>query len=202
MKIGILGGTFNPLHNGHRKLAYTFLDAVGLDKLLLLPGCVPPHKKVSQLAGTRTRLEMCHAFASEDSRMQVSDYEIIRGGVNYTADTLEFFARVYPEDTLYFVMGSDMFLSLHTWVNPERIFKNAVVCATYRYGDDSKEKMQSYAKDILNLPPDRYVLIESEPFEVSSTQIRQLVSEGGDISSLVPPKVKYIIEQEGLYLDK
>lgn len=201
MKTAILGGTFNPVHNGHLNLMRIFLEKINPDRLILLPCCIPPHKQAENLAGTRQRLEMCYALSGVDSRITVSDYEIINGGKNYTADTLEFLKRLYPQDKLYLIVGSDMFMSLNEWRDPQRIFKNAVICATYRNHIDDIEKMRAYARNVLGLGEDSYILCESEPFEVSSTQIRDMVRAGEDISALVPKSVLDIIEKEGLYRD-
>ena len=124
MRIAVFGGTFNPPHLGHMAAAEACIEALSLDRLILMPTRVPPHKDLP--AGSATpeqRLEMCRIAAVQIPRCEVSDLELRREGLSYTADTVEELAAHYPGDTLWLVMGTDMLLSFDRWREPERILR-------------------------------------------------------------------------------
>ena len=124
MKIGIYGGTFDPPHLGHMEAARTALEQMNLDRLIIIPDCEPPHKDLAEEAATpQQRLEMAALMADGlGPRAEVSDLEIRREGKSYTADTVEALHETFPEDELWLLMGTDMFLTVQNWYQPERIF--------------------------------------------------------------------------------
>ena len=129
MKIGIYGGTFDPPHLGHMEAARTALEQMNLDRLIIIPDCEPPHKDLAEEAATpQQRLEMA----------EVSDLEIRREGKSYTADTVEALHETFPEDELWLLMGTDMFLTVQNWYQPERIFQYAGVAAFSRSEEDTQ----------------------------------------------------------------
>ena len=133
MRIGVYGGTFNPIHRGHLTAARAAADALGLEKVLLIPDNLPPHKALP--AGSATgedRLEMCRLTAGEVPGMEVLDLELRRSGPSYTSDTLAELHAQYPDDELWLLVGSDMFLSLQEWHEPERILSLAGIAAFHR----------------------------------------------------------------------
>ena len=135
MRTGLFGGTFSPPHNGHIRAAELFVEKMLLDRLVVMPAGIPPHKNADPGADTLSRLDMSReafgAFA------QVSDYEISKLGKSYTSETLEYLKRKYPTDELYMLVGEDMFLSLDTWHEPEKVFGLCtVVCLRRSHSSD------------------------------------------------------------------
>ena len=142
MRIGIYGGTFNPPHQGHMLAARIALEALDLDRLILIPTAQPPHKDLP--AGSPTaedRLAMTNIAADNLlwPAISVSDLELRRAGRSYTADTIEALHRQYPDDELWFLMGADMFLSLQNWHEPERIMACAGIAGFARAADQEEE---------------------------------------------------------------
>ena len=195
MRTGIFGGTFNPPHNGHKKLALEFAGRLSLDLLMIIPDYIPPHKSAESLAGEEDRLNMCR-LCFDDGKTVVSDIEIQRKGRSYTVNTLEQLKAERPEDELFFLMGSDMLLSFHTWREPERILDYAVIVAASRLGGET-EKLKNYVDEFFSHRKERFIIMDFEPFEVSSTQIRN----GEASPQALPEKVKAYIEERGLYID-
>lgn len=130
MKTGIYGGTFNPIHNGHLHIVEEFRRGLGLDRVLLIPTRVPPHKAAPDLASAGERFAMCRLAAQGKPWLELSDIEMRREGKSYTAETLEELSVLYPQDQFYLLMGEDMFLTLGRWYRPETIFSLASVCTT------------------------------------------------------------------------
>lgn len=188
MKIGIFGGTFNPPHLGHRHFVLSVADRLGLDKVLVIPTFEPPHKEADHQISCEDRIEMCRKMF-DDERCEVSTIETDRGGKSYTVETLEALKEIYPDDELYFLLGSDMLLSFHTWYRHEDILKLCRLCAATR------EKG-------LQLPNENCIVIDDfDPIEMSSTEIRDKMRLGEDISELVGEDLASFIEEKELYFD-
>ena len=115
MRIGVYGGSFNPIHTGHIRLAQSYLEALSLDKILVIPANIPPHKRARQLLPGETRLELCRLACLDDPRLEVSDIELQREGSSYTVDTLRALKVLYPGAELHLIVGSDMFMTMETW---------------------------------------------------------------------------------------
>ena len=198
MRIGIYGGAFNPVHKGHVKLAEEIKEKAHLDKIIIVPSGLSPHKSSGQLIDSEHRLEMCRlAFCKE--YFEVSDLEIRREGKSYTVDTVTELKSVYPVDELYLIMGSDMLLSFHKWYRYEDILSAVTICATTRQGDISVDELRRYSEDVLKKEA---IIIDFEPFECSSTQVRKAILEGADASSLVGERVMAYISEKALYRDR
>ena len=171
MNIGIYGGTFDPPHAGHIAAAQAAMEALHLDKLLLIPDAQPPHKQLPQGSATpQQRYDMTVlATASLGKLAEVSDMELRRAGVSYTADTLAALRAQYPEDTLYLLMGSDMFLSLHTWRRPEDIVALAHIAPFSRETEDESAAFdaqkayleQHFAAQVTVIPNPQVVEVSS-----------------------------------------
>ena len=198
MRIGIYGGAFNPVHKGHVKLAEEIKEKAHLDKIIIMPSGLSPHKSSGQLIDSEHRLEMCR-LAFDKEYFEVSDLEIRREGKSYTVDTVTELKSVYPNDELYLVMGSDMLLSFHKWYRYEDILSAVTICATTRQGDISTAELRRYSVNVLKK---EVIIIDFEPFECSSTQVRDAILEGADASSLVGEKVMAYISEKALYRDK
>lgn len=193
MRIGVFGGTFNPPHNGHVRLAKAAADQLGLDKLLVIPSCIPPHKIAGKLADGRDRLEMCRLAFGGDPRFEVSPTELERGSRSYTVETLRELKTRYPGSELYLIVGSDMLDSFDKWYLWQEILSLSVLCAASRERD--------YAPDLSRFGSlaQRIRIIPLDPLEVSSTQIRNSAQAVG--SELLDPKVAAYIREHGLYDD-
>lgn len=193
MKIGVFGGTFNPPHNGHVRLAKAVADELKLDKLLVIPSCIPPHKIAAKLADGQERLEMCRLAFGCDPRFEVSPMELERGSRSYTVETLRELKALYPDSELYFIVGSDMLESFDKWYLWQEILSLSVLCAASRE--------EGYSPDLSRFGKlaERIKIITLDPLEVSSTQIR---NSAGEVSSeLLDPKVAAYIREHGLYDD-
>ncbi len=199
-RLGIYGGSFNPIHKGHIRAARAFYDEMKLDELIIMPTAVSPFKDEKVENEPFERLKMAKAAFEQDERnITVSDYEINQGGKSYTYLTLEHFANADTE--LYFLMGTDMLLSLENWKNPDIILKLATVCHIRRESIDKEtERLIDQAKASLKASYGAKIVdITLNPFKASSTEIRNAVREGRDISHLVTPEVEEIIKNDRLY---
>ncbi len=189
MTVGIFGGTFNPPHLGHKHFVETVADRLGLDKVLIIPTFEPPHKLSDSSVSCESRMEMCRMMF-DDPRCEISTIEIDRGGKSYTVETLEALKEIYPDDELCFLMGSDMLLSFHMWYRHKDILKLCRICAATR------EKG-------LRLPDENCTVIDDfEPIEMSSTEIREKVRLGENVSDFVGEKISSFIAEKKLYHDE
>ena len=203
MKIGIYGGSFNPPHLGHLAAAKAAVAALGLDKLVFIPAGIPPHKELAPHSPTGShRLEMTRIAADQLLMPQVTevwDTELRREGRSYTADTLEEAARRWPGDELWLLMGTDMFLTLHQWVEPEKILSLAGVCAFGRTEQDGEEVFAPQ-RDYLGRTYNAKIATIDLPglVEISSTRLRGLLREGKG-RGFLPEAVYGYILREKLY---
>ncbi len=204
MKIGVYGGTFNPPHLGHLTAARAVFDLLKLDKLLLVPAGLPPHKALP--AGSPTaeqRLEMTRLAAERlglGDRVQVLDLELRRQGKSYTADTLSQIRELHPEAELWLLMGTDMFLTLQTWHEPEAIFALAGIAAFGRTEEDTEELFSVQREYLYRTYPDARIFTLTIPgvVDISSTELREQLSEDRGANLLAPAVYGYIL-REGLY---
>lgn len=193
MKIGIFGGTFDPPHNGHLHLAKCVADELSLDKIIVIPTFVAPHKIKCNSSDALTRLEMCR-LAFDSDLYEVSDIEINRGGKSYTFDTLTSLRKIYPDDSIFLIMGSDMLEYFSKWYRYKDILELCTLCCVGR--DNKSLTLPDFFTDA-----DRVYLSSSEPLEMSSTFIRSAVKEEKNINDYLPKKVADYIKERKLYLD-
>lgn len=199
MKIGIYGGTFDPIHRGHITAAQAAAQQLGLDLLLLIPASIPPHKALPEGgADAAQRLEMATLATAELScPAQVLDVEVRRQGKSYTADTLRTLRQQYPEDELWLLMGTDMFLSLQDWREPQEILRLVRVAAFSRTGDPEQQRFarqRAYLEETFGAQ----VTVVENPHvvDISSTRLRQLLPEGREY---LPEAVYGYILRQRLY---
>ena len=195
-RIGLFGGTFAPPHKGHIHAAETMLECLSPDRLIIMPTFIPPHKQKMSLDTPEQRLSMCKAAFGALPRTEISDYEITKGGVSYTAITLEHLKTDGNEICL--LCGSDMFLSLENWYHSADIFVMADVAVVPRYSDDMsalEEKMAYYKSKYSS----EIFIIGKDPFEMSSTEIREAVKTGKNLEKYLTDDVIDIIKKEKLY---
>jgi len=198
MRIGIYGGSFNPPHIGHYRAASAFASRLKLDRLLIIPTAIPPHKKLSGSISCEKRLELSRLAFSDIPSAEVSDMEIKRGGTSYTYLTVE---ELYnPSDELFLLVGTDMLLSFDTWHRFEDIFKLSTVAVVMR--EDSEAVSRQIDSKIAQFSEKygaRIVRISVEPTEISSTAIRESIKRGIVPKEFLVDKTVEIIESEGLY---
>ena len=201
MKIGVFGGTFNPIHRGHLAAASAAAGQLSLDKLLLIPDAIPPHKPLpSGSAGAEERLEMVQLCTAEVSApAEVLDLELRRQGASYTCDTLSQLREQYPEEELFLLMGSDMFLSFETWRQPERICDLATL-AVFSRREESEAAAFARQKKHLEETYGAHIRVLENPevVEISSTELREKLSRGTGRAYLTEPVYGYIL-RKGLY---
>lgn len=197
-KIGIMGGTFDPIHIGHMQLAEQALTEKELDFVLFVPNHTPWMKYDRTVTEAEHRAAMVRLAIEDNPAFKLSTVEIDAGGNSYTWQTLETLKEQYPGDEFFFILGADSLLSIEKWANPEKIFKNAVVLAAVR-DDCDKEKLEKQ-KEILTEKYDaRIQLLSMPPISVSSTEIRQEFYTDSRIRKLVPEKTADYILKNHLY---
>jgi nicotinate-nucleotide adenylyltransferase len=196
MRLGILGGSFDPVHNGHLALARACLRWAALDAVWFTPAAIQPLKHVGPHATDEQRVDMLRLAIEDQPAWRVCTLEIDRGGVSYTVDTLHQVHTKLPDDELFFIMGSDVLAEVPHWKEPGEVFRLATPLVVSRAGERPP--------DLSNLSPfygqkTRPQLVEMEPVDVSSSDIRRRVLAGERIDALVPPAVAKYIQTEGVY---
>ncbi len=187
MKLGILGGTFNPIHMGHLILADEVCEKLELDRIVFVPTNLPPHKGDEDVISAKQRKEMLSLAINDNPQLWVSDTEIKRGGLSYTIDTIKEFNRIYPEHELFFIIGSDLFKYLNEWKDLKEIISLVKFVVATRPGYP--------LKDI----PDYITTIDIRAVDISAFEVRQCIKDGRSFRYLVPEAVREYILKEGLY---
>jgi len=195
VRIGLLGGSFDPPHNGHLPAAGDAYDALSLDRLVFIPTAVQPLKARQTVAPASQRLAMVRALAEGDSRFDVSTIEIDRGGLSYTVDTLTALAEQWPHAELFWLVGADVIGSFAKWRDPARIAELANLVVLTRTGNGMGEDRPP---DLSSLPGAPRAL-PSRRIDISSTEIRERVRAGKSIRGFVPDAVADLIAAERLY---
>lgn len=198
-KIGIFGGTFNPIHLGHIRLGQLVLDEIKLDKILYIPDNTPPHKSDKDLACGEDRLNMIDISLKDYDNMESSDIELNREGKSYTFETLLELKKMYPNDEIYLITGADMFLTLDKWKEPETIFKTANIIGVPRVKSDF-EKMEAYAENVIKPMGARIFMLSKTVFDTaSSTYVRDNIDDYQKIRDMITPEVYGYITEKNLY---
>jgi nicotinate-nucleotide adenylyltransferase len=190
VRLGIFGGSFDPPHVGHLLVAIDAIEALSLNRLLLVPAAQQPLKKSGPIASSARRLAMLSAFADADPRMTIESLELDRGGVSYSVDTVDEIARRFPDWERFLLVGADAAATFAHWRAPERIAEQARI-VVLRRGDEGQ-------LDVASIPGDPQVL-PTRSVDVSSTEIRERVRLGRTIRGFVPGRVARYIEESGLY---
>ena len=204
MKIGIFGGTFNPPHLGHLAAARAAIESLELDKLLIVPAAVPPHKELPQgTPAPEHRLAMSEKMADAllmPGTVEVSTIELERPGKSYTADTLAALRKQYPDARMWLLMGTDMFATFHQWHDPSSILAQAGLCAFGRSERDDKALFAALAEELEETLPEAKITVITLPelVEISSTELRELLAKGKGGDFLLPAVYGYIL-MNGLY---
>ena len=198
-KIGILGGTFNPIHIGHLLLGETARCHENLDEVWFMPSGISYLKRNISIPDGSVRLEMVREAVKDNPYFRASDVEVLREGNTYTSDTLVWLTERFPEDSFYFIVGADSLMHMETWHQPEIIFQNCTVLAAIR--DDVDFEKLEVQKDYLISKFHAKINLLPYPFmDLSSTEIRRRVREGKSIRYMVNNEVLSFIERNHLYL--
>ncbi|MGN0601319.1 MAG: nicotinate (nicotinamide) nucleotide adenylyltransferase [Oscillospiraceae bacterium] len=197
--IGIFGGTFNPVHKGHVRLLESVGEAVDFKKVIVLPDRIPPHKQADNLASGKDRYNMCRLAFEKVKNAEVSDWELKQSGKSYSVYTLRHFHELFPDDKLFFIMGSDMLLSFESWYCYEEILSLATLICISRENKVTADKLNNYARNLVKKGGE-VIVLKREPFEISSSQIREKLKNHEDCSCYLDKNVVQYISDNKLYL--
>ncbi len=200
-KLGILGGTFDPIHNGHLFSAQAVYEQLALEKIIFIPAYIPPHKTGQDFAHAADRYNMTVLATETYTYFEVSDIELKRSGVSYTLDTMRELHKLYPEHELYFIIGADTVPQLHTWNKIYELFDLVTFVAAYRPG--YSDVIELACEQLGEIAREKIILLDTPEYAVSSTEIRRRIRTGESLSGLVPQDVEDYIREQQLYaLDK
>lgn len=214
MKTGILGGTFNPIHNAHLRIAEEARDLFGLDRVIFIPAATPPHKPAVGELSFASRLEMVRLAVADNPCFSVSDLEGVRGGRSYSIDTLRALRLELPQDELYFIVGADSYHEISTWREYTAIFALCNVVCVQRPGSTIKSLAKALpvamagefcydaaAKRLNHSSGHGVYALDGVLLDISSSHIRLLARGGRSIRYLVPDAVEHYIKEQRLYID-
>ena len=197
-KIGLLGGTFNPIHNGHIAMAKIALYEFLLGRVIFLPLGQPPHKKDEYIAPSECRLDMIKLAIENENRFSVDQMELNRNGYTYTVDTLETLTSENRDAEYYYIIGADTLFELNNWKNYKRVFYLTNFICILRPGQNDDE-VKSYVEYLNNRYGYKFFIAEEKGPDISSSFIRDLASKGKLRDGLVPAKVALYLEKNLVY---
>lgn len=200
MKIGIMGGTFDPVHNGHLMLGHAAYKSFSLDQIWFMPNGNPPHKKSETIKSTaEDRMKMTSLAIAPFPEFVLQPYEALRAEVSCSYQTMEHFSKIYPDDEFYFIIGADSLMAIETWIHPERIFPTCTILATYRNEVKTKEEMNRQIQYLSKKYHAKIRLLETPLMPVSSHELRASLQSGDSVSEYMPAAVCSYIKQHHLY---
>ena len=200
MKIGIMGGTFDPIHNGHLMLGHAAYEVFSLDQIWFMPNGNPPHKKSETIKSTaEDRMTMTSLAIAPFPEFVLQPYEALRAEVSCSYQTMEHFSKIYPDDEFYFIIGADSLMAIETWIHPERIFPTCTILATYRNEVKTKEEMNRQIQYLSEKYHAKIRLLETPLMPVSSHELRASLQSGDSVSEYMPAAVCSYIKQHHLY---
>jgi nicotinate-nucleotide adenylyltransferase len=196
VRIGVLGGTFNPPHLGHLLCAQEAYVQLDLDLIMMIPARIPPHKPVAEEPGVEHRLELCGLAARDDERLAVRDLEVARPGPSYTVDTLSELHSKAPDNDLFLIVGGDIAAGFAEWHEPEQVLSLATLAVAKRRGTPRRavERALAHLRGA-----ERTRFFGMPRIDISSTMVRERVRAGLPIRYLVPEPVESYIAEKGLY---
>lgn len=214
MKTGILGGTFNPIHNAHLRIAEAARDCLNLDRLLFIPAATPPHKPLDGEVTFEHRYSMVELAIADNQYFEVSDIEQQRGGRSYTVDTLHELKKLYPDDQLYFIIGSDSFLDIATWYRGVEIFNLCNIVVIERPEAPVNDQLKPlpvairsefcYVHEELRLAHRSgfsVFFVPDNQLDISSSSLRSMIRQGKSTRYLLPDSVTKYISEKRIYLN-
>ncbi len=197
MRIAVFGGSFDPVHTEHVRLVEAAIRELSLDKLIVMPAGAPPHKKGKRLTAAEDRLEMCRLAFQDFERVEISDYEIAKGGTSYTYLTCQDFKARYPDAEIFWLVGTDMLRDFPTWKNPDVILSCVTLAVCGR--NEAEGWVEEEQAKFLRLFGKKFVYLAYNAAAVSSTEIRVLTGAGLRLNGLTDEKVEAYIREKGLY---
>ncbi len=198
-KIGILGGTFDPVHNGHLRLGKQAYREYGLDQVWFMPSGRPPHKKDHTVTDAKHRCAMIRLAVREQEGLQLSEFEIGRPGTTYTAMTLELLRQSFPGYAFYFIVGADSLYEMETWYRPEQIFSLAKILAAWRECGEARRPFYEQIEYLQKKFGAWIRPLHCPAEDISSSRIRRMAGEGQSLTGLVPEAVADYITAHRLY---
>ncbi|MDD5899783.1 MAG: nicotinate-nucleotide adenylyltransferase [Lachnospiraceae bacterium] len=200
-KIGILGGTFNPIHNGHLALASAAMEQYGLEEVWLMPSKLPPHKSHFAMLSEEERLYLTRLAAKANSKFIVSDFELTREGLTYTADTLELLTKEFPDVRFYFIIGGDSLVNFLSWRRPERILELASLLAAGRAGYEEEQVIFAAASLRKQFPEADINTVVLDDYPISSNEIREafFTGEPERVKQYLPDRVYAYLQENRLF---
>ena len=198
-RIGIMGGTFDPVHNGHLLLGRQARSEYGLDEIWYMPSHTPPHKKDHRITDVKDRLAMLELALEGIPFFSVSDFEMKREGNTYTAQTLELLKEEYPEDKFYFIIGADSLFQLETWYHPEKVMELTSLLVSGREYDRAGRTLDQQISYLKSVYGAHIQVLHNPEMNVASARIRDMAARGEDIGELVPGAVAAYIREHRLY---
>lgn len=218
MKVGLIGGTFNPVHLGHLRGAEETREMLDLDEIVFIPALIPPHKNSQNIASADHRLKMLKLATDSNPAFKVSDIEIKREGPSYTIDTLKYFNSTYHDNEYFFITGTELFTRIDTWKDYKKLFDFANFIILNRPGYYDVDPINLFPITIMNdfilheksseickfihTSTNKVIYINIEGIKLSSTKIRELIAENKSISYLVPEKIRDYISRNNLYREE
>lgn len=198
-RIGIMGGTFDPVHNGHLLLGKQAYEEYGMDEIWYMPSHIPPHKKDRKITESKDRIAMLHLALKDLPYCVVSEFEMKREGNTYTAQTLELLKNEYPECQFYFIIGADSLFQIETWYHPEKVMALTTLMVSGR----EYERAQCTFEEQIDYLTEKYgakiLPLHNEEVDIASAEIRRRISEGKDVTKDIPAEVADYIKEHGLY---
>lgn len=199
-KIGIIGGTFDPIHNGHLIIAENSRKTFNLDKVIFMPAGIPPHKRDKDISSNLHRYNMTLLAINSNQYFLISDLELKKEGISFTIDTIKYLKSIYEDTDIYFILGSDSLFQIDKWKDYEELLTlcHFVVAKRPSYNNQELENKVDKLNSLYN---SSIHIVEGPVLEVSSSDIRERVRRGDSISYLVPRSVEEYIYKHGLYRD-
>ena len=198
-KLGLFGGTFNPIHNGHIVIAEKAYTQFGLDKVWFMPSPTPPHKDKGNIISYEHRVAMVKLAIEDYEGFECSEFEKKYEGKSYSAQTLTELTELYPDTEICFIIGADSFYEIERWYHPEIVMKLAHLLVAVRNYDGADKTMEAQKKLLEQKYGARISFIESDLIDISSTEIREAIKAGHDISKMIPVKVFEYIKANHIY---
>ena len=193
IRIGLLGGSFDPIHNGHLKLANWVKNKLSLNRIIFIPAAVPPHKQNIKLTDSKHRYRMVEIAIENYPDFEISDVELKRNGISYTIDTIFYFKQIFKLDkeNLFLIIGADSLLDFHNWKDPEEIIENCQIVVLQRPEVNLNNVKTKYKCQA--------IILQSPLIDISATDIRRRIREGESIAQIVPTAVEQYINEHNLY---